>query len=96
MSGLFKELCDNLVRLPNVVSAGTYHIYVGGWVLNEVGEIVLQKLLHHPWSTPCVNGKDKSNTRIGGGLYVLFGNRNERVIRECGKVLCDIATIARS
>ena len=71
MSGLFKELCDNLVRLPNVVSAGTYHIYVGGWVLNEVGEIALQKLLHHPWSTPCVNGKDKSNTRIGGGLYVL-------------------------
>jgi hypothetical protein len=43
-----------------------------------------------------VDGKNKSNARILRGEQIFVGNGNERVIGECGKVLCDIPTVARS
>lgn len=84
------------MRLANIVSTGAHHIYIRCGVLNEVGELVNEKVLHQPRSAPCVDGENKSNARILRGGQIFVGNGNERVIGECGKVLCDIPTIARS
>lgn len=84
------------MRLANIVSTGAHHIYISCGVLNEVRELVNEKILHQPRSTPCVDGENKSNARILRGVQIPVGNGNKRIIGECGKVLCDIPTVARS